>query len=105
MEANTGVLKELATREAQLTTKVSGARDEAQRMIADAEAKAKDILAKAEADARALESDYKQKRDSEEKAILEAGVAAARSAADAVKAAASGKIAVAVKAIVSKVLP
>jgi vacuolar-type H+-ATPase subunit H len=105
LETNTGVLKELATREAQLTTKVSSARDEAQKIIADAEAKAKDILAKADGDARALETEYKQKRETEEKAILEAGMTAAKSAADTVKSAAGGKIAGAVKTIVAKVLP
>jgi vacuolar-type H+-ATPase subunit H len=105
LETNTGVLKELATREAQLTSKVSSARDEAQKIVADAEAKAKDILAKAEGDARALEVEYKQKREAEEKAILDAGMATAKSAAEAVKTAASGKIAGAVKAIVAKVLP
>jgi vacuolar-type H+-ATPase subunit H len=100
-----GVLKELATREAQLTAKVASAHDEAQKIVADAEAKAKDILAKAEADVRALEIEYKQKRETEEKAILDAGIAAARTAADAVKSTASGKIASAVKTIVAKVLP
>jgi vacuolar-type H+-ATPase subunit H len=105
LEANTGVLKELAMREAQLTAKVAQVKEDALKIVSDAESKAKDLLAKAEADANVLEAEYKQKREGEEKSIFEAGMSAAKSAADAVSSAAAGKIAGAVQVIVSKVLP
>lgn len=105
MEANTGVLKELAMREAQLTAKVAQAKEDALKIVSEAESKAKELLAKAEADVGAMEAEYKQKRESEEQSIFEAGLAAARSAAESVQAAASSKIAGAVQTIVSKVLP
>ncbi len=105
MEANTGVLKELAMREAQLMAKVTQAKEDAQKIVSDAESKAKDVLSKAESDVGILETEYKQKRESEEKSIFEAGIAAAKSAADAVSSAAAGKIVGAVQTIVSKVLP
>lgn len=105
MEANTGVLKELAMREAQLSAKVALAKEDALKMITEAEGKAKELLVKAEADVGAMENEYKQKRESEEQSIFEAGMSAAKSAAEAVKTAAAGKIAGAVQAIVAKVLP
>ena len=105
MEANTGVLKDLANRESALTQKVESAESEAQKIIADAELRARDIMAKAQGEAVTLEAEYKARREAEGKTILESGVAAARSTADAAKAAAQGKIADAVKAIVSRVLP
>jgi vacuolar-type H+-ATPase subunit H len=105
LEANTGVLKELAMREAQLSAKVTQAKEDALKIVSEAEAKAKEVLHKCEADVQALEAEYKQKRESEEKSIFEAGLGAAKVAAEAVKAAASGKIAGAVQQIVSKVLP
>ncbi len=105
LEANTGVLKELAMREAQLMAKVSQVKEDALKLVSDAESKAKQVLAKAEADVSALEAEYKQKREGEEKSIFEAGIAAAKTAADAVSSAAAGKIAGAVQVIVSKVLP
>ncbi len=105
MEANTGVLKDLANREAALTQKVEAAKADALKIVADAETKAREILARAETDAASLEAEFKAKSGVEEKNILESGVAAARSAADAAKVAAQSKIADAVKTIVSKVLP
>ncbi len=105
MEANTGVLKELAMREAQLMAKVSQVKEDALKLVSDAESKAKELLAKADADVNALEAEYKQKREGEEKSIFEAGIAAAKMTADAVSSAAAGKIAGAVQVIVSKVLP
>jgi vacuolar-type H+-ATPase subunit H len=105
LEANTGVLKELAMREAQLSAKVAQAKEDALKIVSEAEAKAKELLHKCESDVQALEAEYKQKRESEEKSIFEAGVSAAKLAADSLKAAASGKIAGAVQQIVSKVLP
>lgn len=105
MEANTGILKDLASREAALTLKVEAAKAEAQKIIADAEVKAKDAFVKAQSDAAALEAEFRVRRDSEAKGILESGLSAARAAAEAVQAQAQGKIAAAVKAIVTKVLP
>jgi vacuolar-type H+-ATPase subunit H len=105
LEANTGVLKELAMREAQLSAKVAQAKEDALKIVSEAEAKAKELLRICESDVQALEAEYKQKRESEEKSIFEAGLGAAKQAAEAVRAAASGKIAGAVQQIVSKVLP
>jgi vacuolar-type H+-ATPase subunit H len=105
LEANTGVLKELAMREAQLSAKVAQAKEDAQKIIAEAEAKAKELLHKAEADGTALEAEYKARRESEEKSIFEAGLQAAQVAAQAISSAAGGKVAGAVQHIVSKVLP
>lgn len=105
MEANTGILKDLANREAALTQKVEAAKAEAQRIVAEAEVKAKDAFVKAQSDASGLEAEFRSRRDSETKGILESGLSAARAAAEAVHAGAQGKIAAAVKSIVAKVLP
>jgi vacuolar-type H+-ATPase subunit H len=105
LEANTGVLRDLASREAALTQKVEAARTEAQRIIADAETKAAELVRKAQTDAAALEAEFKVRRDNEVKAISESGLSAARSTADAAKTAAQGRIADAVRVIVGKVLP
>jgi vacuolar-type H+-ATPase subunit H len=105
LEANTGVLKDLANREAALTQKVEAARGEALKIVADAESRAREILARAETDATALEAEFKARSGVEEKSILESGVAAARTAADSARASAHAKIADAVKTIVAKVIP
>ena len=105
MEANTGVLKELAMREAQLSAKVAQAKEDALKIVGEAESRAKEVLAKAEADVGVLEAEYKQKREGEEKSILEAGLAAARSAAEGILSASAGKLGTAVQTIVAKVLP
>jgi vacuolar-type H+-ATPase subunit H len=105
MESSTGVLKELAAREQSLSGKVTKAREDAAKLIADAEAQAKDIIVKAEAEAAKMTADYKQRRESEEKTILETTLEGAKSAAASLKAAAETKVADAVKHIVSSVLP
>ena len=105
MEANTGILKDLASREAALTQKVEAAKAEAQRIVAEAEVKAKDAFAKAQSDASALEAEFRSRRESEAKGIMESGLSAARASAEAVQAQAQGKIAAAVRTIVAKVLP
>ncbi len=105
MESSTGVLSELAKREQALSSKVEAAKVEAAKLISDAEAKAKDVLGKAESDVRTLSDEFKARREAEEKNILESGAIAARSAADAAKSAALGKVADAVKTIVGRVLP
>jgi vacuolar-type H+-ATPase subunit H len=105
LESSTGVLSELAKREQALSSKVEAAKVEAAKLISDAEAKAKDVLGKAEADVKTLAEEFKSRREAEEKHILESGAVAARSAADAAKSAALGKVADAVKTIVGRVLP
>ena len=105
MEANTGILKDLASREAALIQKVEAAKAEAQKIMANAEVKAKDAFLKAQSDASALEAEFRARRESEAKGILESGMSAARTTAEAVQAQAQGKIALAVKTIVAKVLP
>lgn len=105
MESSTGVLSELAKREQALSSKVEAAKVEAAKLISDAEAKAKDVLAKAESDVKTLSDEFKARREAEEKNILESGAIAARSAADAAKSAALGKVVDAVKTIVGRVLP
>ena len=71
MESSGGVLQDLAKREQVLSGKVQAARDQVASLIADAEGKAKAVLAKADADTKALESEYRVKREAEEKSILE----------------------------------
>lgn len=105
MESSTGVLSELVKREQALSSKVEVAKVEAAKIVADAEQKAKDLIAKAESDAKALSDEYNTRRTAEEKNILESGVATARAAADTAKTAAMGKVADAVKTIVGRVLP
>ncbi len=105
MESSTGVLNELVKREQALSSKVEVAKVEAAKIVADAEQKAKELIAKAESDAKALSDEYNTRRTAEEKNILESGVATARAAADTAKTAAMGKIADAVKTIVGRVLP
>ena len=56
MEANTGILKDLASREAALTLRVEAAKAEALKIVAEAEVKAKDAFSKAQSDASALEA-------------------------------------------------
>ena len=105
MESSTGVLIELAKREQALSSKVEAAKIEAAKLISDAEAKAKELLSKAESDVKTLADEFKARRDAEEKSILESGAMAAKSAADAAKSAALSKVADAVKTIVGRVLP
>lgn len=105
MEANTGILKDLASREAALTLRVEAAKAEALKVIAEAEVKAKEAFTKAQSDASALEAEYRTRRESEAESILKGGMSAARATADAARAAAQSKIADAVKVIVAKVLP
>ena len=105
MEANTGILKDLASREAALTLRVEAAKAEALKVIAEAEVKAKDAFLKAQSDASALEAEYRTRREGEAESILKAGMSAAKASADAARAAAQSKIADAVKVIVAKVLP
>jgi vacuolar-type H+-ATPase subunit H len=105
LESSTGVLNELVKREQALSSKVEVAKVEAAKIVADAEQKAKELIAKAESDAKALSDEYNTRRTAEEKNILESGVATARAAADTAKTAAMGKIADAVKTIVGRVLP
>jgi vacuolar-type H+-ATPase subunit H len=105
MESSGGVLQDLAKREQVLSGKVQAARDQVASLIADAEGKAKAILAKADADAKALEADYRVKREAEEKSILETSLSGARAAAEAASGAAQAKVADAVKLVISKVIP
>ena len=77
MEANTGILKDLASREAALTQKVEAAKAEALKVIAEAEVKAKDAFAKAQSDASALEAEYLTRRESEAEGFLKGGMSAA----------------------------
>jgi vacuolar-type H+-ATPase subunit H len=105
MESSVGVLQELAKREQALSGKVQTARDEAAKLILDAEDRAKTMVAKAEADAKALEVDYRTKREGEEKSILETSLTGARAAAQTAASAAQAKVAEAVKLVVSKVIP
>jgi vacuolar-type H+-ATPase subunit H len=105
MESSVGVLQELAKREQALSGKVQAAHDEATKLIADAEERAKATLTKAEADAKALEIEYRNKREAEEKSILETSLTGARAAATAATSAAQAKVADAVKLVVSKVIP
>jgi vacuolar-type H+-ATPase subunit H len=105
LESSTGVLSELAKREQALSSKVEAAKVEAAKLISDAEAKAKELLGKAESDVKTLTDEFKVRREAEEKNILESGAVAARSAADAAKSAALTKVADAVKTIVGRVLP
>ena len=105
MEANTGILKDLASREAALTQKVEAAKAEALKVIAEAELKAKDAFLRAQSDASALEAEYRARRESEAEGILKAGMSAAKASADAARASAQSKIADAVKVIVARVLP
>jgi vacuolar-type H+-ATPase subunit H len=100
LESSTGVLSELAKREQALSSKV-----EAAKRLSDAEAKAKELLSKAESDVKTLADEFKARREAEEKSILESGAMAAKSAADAAKSAALSKVADAVKTIVGRVLP
>jgi vacuolar-type H+-ATPase subunit H len=105
LESSTGVLNELVKREQALSSKVEVAKVEAAKIIADAEQKAKELILKAQSDAKAMSDEYNARRTAEEKNILETGVAAARAAADVAKTAAMGKVADAVKTIVGRVLP
>ena len=105
MESSVGVLQELAKREQALSGKVQVAHDEATKLIADAEDRAKASVAKAEADAKALEAEYRTKREGEEKSILEASLTGARAAAQDAASAAQAKVAEAVKLVVSRVIP
>ena len=105
LESSTGVLIELAKREQALSSKVEAAKIEAAKLISDAEAKAKELLSKAESDVKTLADEFKARREAEEKSILESGAMAAKSAADAAKSAALSKVADAVKTIVGRVLP
>jgi vacuolar-type H+-ATPase subunit H len=105
MESSGGVLQDLAKREQVLSGKVQAARDQVASLIADAEGKAKAVLAKADADAKALESEYRVKREAEEKSILETSLSGARAAAQAASSAAQAKVADAVKLVISKVIP
>jgi vacuolar-type H+-ATPase subunit H len=105
LESSTGVLKELAAREQALSGKVVAAREEAINIVAAAEARAKELIAQAEAEAARMTAEYRSRRESEEKTILETTLAAARSAADGLRSAAEAKVPDAVKHIVSKVLP
>ena len=105
MESSVGVLQELAKREQALSGKVQVAHDEATKLIADAEDRAKATVSKAEADAKALEAEYRTKREGEEKNILEASLTGARAAAQDAASAAQAKVAEAVKLVVSRVIP
>ena len=105
MESSTGVLKDLAAREQVLTGKVAAARDEAARIISEAEAKAKALLSQAEAEALKMTSEYRDRLKAEEQGILETTRTSAKTAADGLRAAAESKVGEAVKLIVSKVLP
>lgn len=105
MESSVEVLKELASREQALSGKVVAARDEAAKIVANAEAKAREILAQAETEAAKLTTEQRAKREAEEKSILETSLATAKSAAEGLRSAAEAKVADAVKHIVSKVLP
>lgn len=105
MESSTGVLNELVKREQALSSKVDAAKVEAAKIVADAEQKAKELILKAQSDANTMSDEYNARRTSEEKNILETGVAAAKAAADVAKTAAMGKVADAVKTIVGRVLP
>jgi vacuolar-type H+-ATPase subunit H len=90
LESSTGVLKELAAREQALSSKVAAA---------------KDIIAQANADAAKMTAEYRAKRETEEKSILDSTLSSAKSAAEGLRATAESKVADAVKHIVSKVLP
>lgn len=105
MDSTDKVLKDLAAREQALSARVDAAREEAQRILLEADAKAASILAEAEARARALAEDYRARQAAEESAIREASLAAANAAAGQATDEAGARVSGAVKLIVERVLP
>jgi V/A-type H+-transporting ATPase subunit G/H len=105
LESSDRVLKDLAAREQALSSRVAAAREEAARILAEADAKARAVLLDAEAKARALTDEYHARQAAEESAIREQALQAANAAASQSRSNAEGRIPQAVRLIVERVLP
>ncbi len=105
MDVSSKILNELAQREAALDAQIEAAREEAKRVVAQAESQAAQIMQQAEAQAKQLAAEHEQRLSAEVAQIRDAAGADARTQAQATRDRAEGKLGHAVETIMRAVLP